>query len=200
MATFGTVLPVTGLNNGYLGQVSRLGERVITARPVLAFPAITPTEIVSFGEPVVIIPNATSGLGDSYQSVANFIADGGTFTAARFAGVANREVKTNVQYTSLFALNNNTINSYGPGEMAEALERGSVTVLIRAGLTPPSQGPVYIRVAADPAVPTGVIGGFEGAPSPVTASSILIPNVIFRTGLVDVNNVAEITLLNRVAA
>lgn len=194
MGAFGTVLPVTGLNNGYLGQVSRLGERVITARPVLA----TAASPVSFGDPVVIIPNATSGLGDSYQSVADFIAGGGTFTAARFAGVANREVKTNVQFTTLFNTNNVTINSYGIGEMAEALERGSVTVLIHAGLVPLSQGPVYIRTVLNGAIPTGVVGGFEGAAD--GTNSILIPGVVFRTGLVDVNGVAEITLLNRVAA
>lgn len=194
MGAFGTVLPVTGLNNGYLGQVSRLGERVITARPVLA----TAASPVSFGDPVVIIPNATSGLGDSYQSVADFIAGGGTFTAARFAGVANREVKTNVQFTTLFNTNNVTINSYGIGEMAEALERGSVTVLIHAGLVPLSQGPVYIRTVLNGAIPTGVVGGFEGAAD--GTNSIALPGVVFRTGLVDVNGVAEITLLNRVAA
>lgn len=195
MGAFGTVLPVTGLNNGYLGQVSRLGERVVAARPVLA---TTATQI-NFGDPVVIVP-AASQLGDSYQSVADFIAGGGTFTAARFAGVAFREVKTNVQFTTLFNTNNVTINSYQPNEMAEALERGSICVKINAGLTPLSQGPVYVRVAVDAGVPTGVIGGFEGAVSPIAASSILIPNVVFRTGYVDQNQVAEITLLNRVAA
>lgn len=198
MATFGTVLPVTGLNNGYLGQVSRLGERVITARPVLAFPVLTPTETISFGDPVVIIPNATSGLGDTYQSVSNYVADGGTFTAAKFAGVANREVKTNVQFNSLFNTNNVTINSYGPGEMAEALERGSICVLLHNGFTPQSQGPVFVRIALNGAIPTGVIGGFEGIAD--GANTIQLTNVVFRTGLVDANNVAEITILNRVAA
>lgn len=205
MGAFGTVLPVTGLNNGYLGQVSRLGERVITARPVLIFPAVNPTESIKFGDAVTIIPNATSGLGDTYQSISNFIADGGTVNAGNiakiFAGVANREIKTNVQYTSLFSTSNVTINSYTAGEMAEALERGSVTVLINAGTAPLSQGAVYLRVAANGALPTAVIGGFESSLDTVVAgSNIAIPNVVFRTGLVDVNGVAEITLLNRVAA
>jgi hypothetical protein len=199
MGAFGTVLPVTGLNNGYLGQVSRLGERVITARPAINIVGSTP---IAFGAPVVIVPNATSGLGDTYQNIADYIAGGGAITSAninaRFAGVANREVKTNVQFTSLFATNNATINSYQPGEMTEALERGSICVLLNNGFTPQSQGPVFVRVAFNGAIPTGVIGGFEGVAD--GANTVQLTGVVFRTGLVDANHVAEITILNRVAA
>lgn len=189
--SFGTVIPVTGLNLGFVGQVTRLGERVIASRPVLA---TTPNNI-NFGAPVVIVP--TAGGGDSYQSVADFIAGGGTFTAAKFAGVANREVKTNLSYTSLGNNGTPQIGSYAPNEMSEALERGSILVSINNG-TPASQAPVFVRIALNVAIPAGVVGGFEAVAD--GANTVQLTNVVFRTGVQDGNGVAEITLLNRVAA
>lgn len=191
MSAFGATIPVTGLNNGFIGQISRTGERVVTSRPVLS---TTPNPI-PFGAPVVIIP--TAGGGDSYQSVADFIAGAGVFTAAKFAGVAVREVKTNLSYLALETLGTPQIGSYAQNEMAEALERGSINVQVNVG-APASQGPVYIRIALNGAIPAGVVGGFEAAAD--GANTIQLTNVVFRTGVLDSNNVAEITLLNRVAA
>jgi hypothetical protein len=189
--SFGTTIPVTGLNLGFLGQVTRLGERVITSRPVLSTAAAN----INFGDPVVIIP--TAGGGDSYQSVADFIAGAGTFTAALFAGVANREVKTNLQYQTLGNNGQALVGSYAPNEMAEALERGSILVKINNG-TPASQGVVYVRKVFNAAIPAGVVGGFEAVAD--GTNTVALTGVIFRTGVLDANGVAEITLLNRVAA
>lgn len=195
--SFGSVLPVTGLMTGFVGQVSRLRDAIITARPVLS---TTPNPIL-FGAPMVIIP--TAGGGDSYQSVADYIAGGGTFTAAKLAAIAVREVKTNLQ--SFLSIGNNnpaTIGSYQPGEICEGLERSSMTVQINNGV-PVSQAPVYVRVALSGGIPAGVVGGFEAVIDPVTpANTIVVPNLIFRTGKPDSgsNNVYEVTLLSRVAA
>ena len=194
--SFGTVIPVTGLNLSFPGTVSRLGERVIASRKVL----LTATANISFGEAVVIIPGTTDGFGggDSYQSVANFIAGGGTMTAALFKGVAVRNVKTLLQYQSLG--NNGSVaqvGSFAPGEMGEALERGSITVTINVG-TPASQGQVYLRIAPNGAIPAGVVGGFEAAAD--GANTVLLTGVVFRTGAMDANRTAEITMLNRVGA
>lgn len=257
--SFGTTIPVTGLNLGPIGQVSRLGPRDITARPVFAGAGSTN---INFGDAVVIVPNASGG-GDTYETVAAFIANGGTFNASLFAGVANREVKTNLAYTTLG--NNGTLQTayYQPNEIAEALERGSITVKINNG-TPKSQAPVFLRVALNAGVPAGVVGGLEavadaavatnlsttaGSASATVASatglavgqlvsgnvnvpantsiiaingttitlsqnatttaatvatnfnsSVQLTGVVFRTGVLDANGVAEITLLNRVAA
>jgi hypothetical protein len=190
--SFGTTIPVTGLNLGFVGTISRLGERVVATRPVLSTAAAN----ISFGSPVVIIPNGSGG-GDTYQSVADFIAGGGTFTAAKFAGVAVREVKTNLAYVSLGNNGGPITGSYAPNEMCEALERGSITVPINVG-TPASQGTVYVRVALNGAFPAGVVGGFEAAAD--GANTVALTSVVFRTGVLDGNKVAEITLLNRVAA
>jgi hypothetical protein len=157
MGAFGATIPVTGLNNGFLGQISRTGERVVASRPVLG----TTTNPISFGQGVVIVP--TNGGGDTYQSIADFITGGGVFTDALFAGVAIREVKTNLAYVALETIPANLIGSYAQNEMAEALERGSVNVACTNG-TPISQGPVFIRTAANTGIPGTSIGDFEATP------------------------------------
>jgi hypothetical protein len=190
ITSFGGVIPVTSLNLGYPGNASRLGERVIAARQVL--PA-TPNPI-KFGDPVVIVADS---LGGTYQSVADFIATPGTFTAVRFAGVAVRNVKTMLQFVAWGNVQSAQFGNFTPGAMAEVLERGSITVKINNG-QPVSQNPVYIRTVFNGAIPAGVVGGFEAVAD--GTNSVVIPNVVFRTGVLDSNGVAEVTLMQRVAA
>lgn len=190
---FGSTIPVTGLYNGFLGAGSRLGDNIIAARQVLA---TTPNPI-NFGSSCVIVPDSTGG---TYQSVADFIAGGGTMTAALFAGVAHREVKTNVVYTALLQTQTPGLTgSYYPGSMAEVRERGSVAVACLVG-TPVSQQPVYLRIALNSAFPAGVIGGFEAAADGSNTINLGTIGVVFRTGTIDSNFVTEITLKTRVAA
>lgn len=193
---FGQSLPVVALNNGFLGNPSRFGKRTITARQVLS---TTPNPI-KFGDPCVIIPNSSGG-GDTVQSVADYITGGGTFTAAKFAGVAVREVKSNLNlFTNMENVDSGGfIGSYAPGEIAEIMEEGSLTVYVNtangAGV---SQNELYIRVAAH--APNNTIGAFESVADATGADTVALPGVLFRTGNVDANGVAEITILNRVAA
>lgn len=154
---FGQVIPVTGLNLGFLGEVSRSGERVITARQVLS----TATAGPNFGDPMVIVPGSDSG---SWQSVANFIAQGSTFaSAAQFAAIAVRNVKTLLKYTTLGNIGSQQLGNYDPGAMGEGLERGSSVVQINNG-TPVSQSPAYIRTVFNGAIAAGVVGGWEASP------------------------------------
>lgn len=193
--SFGTTIPVTGLNLGPVGQVSRLGERVITSRPVFAGTGFTN---ITFGDTVVITPNSSGG-GDTYQTVAGFIAAGGTMTAALFAGIANREVKTNLQFTSLGNNGTPQYAYYAPNEMCEALERGSIVVKINNG-TPASQAPLFLRIVANSGIPAGVVGGLEAVADGSNTISLATIGVVFRTGAVDANGCAEITMKARVAA
>ena len=195
MGAFGAVFPVLGPNNGFPGNMSRLAERVIVARPLLA----TTATAVQNGQPLVIIP--TAGGGDNYQSVTDFIAGGGTLSATSRISIAHREVKTNLVYTTLTTIGTPFINVYQPGELTEAIERGSAVVKFNVtapATTALSQQAVYIRVAVNAAIPAGIVGGFEAVAD--GTNTVQIPNIIFRTGYIDGNGVAEVTMLVRSAA
>jgi hypothetical protein len=190
MSPFGQVIPVTGLNSGFPGTLSRAGDPLTVSKPVLS----TTAHAVSFGAPVVVVP--TSGGGDSIQSVADFIAGSGNLTAAKFAGIAIREVKT----MTTFPTDPSTPQSgaYAPGDMAEFAVRGTISIKVNVG-TPVSQAAVYIRKTLNGAIPAGVVGGFEAAPSD-PSNCVALTNVVFKDGRLDANNVAEATIMLRSAA
>jgi len=172
-----------------------LGKRTITARQVLS---TTPNNI-PFGTPMVIIP--TVGGGDTVVGVVDYVGSGsgqqsGTLTAALIAGIAINEVTTNLTFPGAQTPGALNTGYYGPGGIAEMLEEGSIMVQINNG-TPASQAVVYVRTALNASVPAGVVGGFEAAN---TTGVIAWTGVVFRTGVLDANNMAEITLPNRVAA
>jgi hypothetical protein len=190
MSSFGTVIPVTALNLGFLGNVSRLGERVIAARQVLP----TTANPISFGDGVVLVGDTTGG---TWQNIKDFIVGGGTFTAAKLAGVAVRNVKTQLVYSALTQVQTPQVGLYAPGAIAEVLERGSITVKINNG-APVAGSPVYVRTALNGAIPAGLQGGFEAIAD--GANTVALVGVVFRTGVLDANGVAEITLMARQAA
>ncbi|GED34025.1 hypothetical protein BCE02nite_51660 [Brevibacillus centrosporus] len=159
------------LNLGYAGTVSRSADAIISSRMVKE----ADTDPINFGEAVVLN-------GDN--TFSKFGADG---TAATFAGVAVREVK---QTTDYFA----SQGYYSPGHTCDVIERGSVTVVCNVG-TPTAGGDVYVRVAANAAIPTGVIGGFEAAAD--GSNTVKLTGVKWKTGKLDPNKVAEITILSR---
>lgn len=166
------------LNLGYPGSVSRSIDTIITPRPIKS--NVTGGEetepSILFGEPVILNDDNT---------YSRFGASG---TAAAFAGIAAREVKQATSYYS-------ACGSYLPGEVADVIERGSVTVLCNVG-TPKAGGKVYIRTAANASIPNGVIGQFEAEAD--GTNTIEITNARWKTGKKDGNNVAELTILTRV--
>jgi hypothetical protein len=191
---FGAVIPVTGLNFGFPGTISRAGDPLVVAKEVLA---TTPNNI-PFGTPVVVIP--TTGGGDTVVGVVDYVGTGtgqqsGTFTAAKFAGVAVREVKSMLTYP----VNPDTpqTGSYAPTQECEFLVRGTISVQIYTG-TPASQAAVYVRTVLNASVaPNGIVGGFEAGS---LAGNVALTNVVFKNGNVDANGVTEITVLERAAA
>jgi len=159
------------LNLGYPGSVSRSADAIITNRLVRE----TDTENINFGDAVVL---------NSDNTYSKFGSGG---TAATFAGIAVREVK---QSTDYFAAQ----GFYRPGEPCDVIVRGSVTVFCNVG-TPTAGGDVYVRVAENPAVPDGVVGGFEAAAD--GANTVKLPGVKWKTDKIDANKVAEVTILQR---
>ena len=168
--SFGQVIPVTGPNIGFPGTVSRVGERVITARE---FTPYTSTNNLNFGDPAVIIPNATGGL---YDSVADFVAHATSnigLVASYFAGMAVREVQSQLTYGQGTTPGIQQVGYYYSAQMAEVLERGSGTILLSVG-APNAGAQVYTRVVLNAAVPAGFIGDWETNP----AASDLITSVL----------------------
>lgn len=112
---------------------------------------------------------------------------------AELAGIAVREVKTQLTYPQS-PTGAPPITSYAPGDMTEVLQVGSITVSIPVG-TPETAGQVYYRIATNGTYPAGVVGDLEtGLDFP---NVVAFPNCVFRTGVLDANNVAEITLTKR---
>lgn len=158
--SFGQVIPVLGPVLGFVGTVSRQGERVIASREVNPSATLN----LNFGDPAVIIANATGGY---YDSVADFIAAAASnvgLLAKQWAGAAVREVKTEITYPVNSAPGTQVVGYYAPKQMADVLERGSMTVALAVG-TPNTQDQVYTRVVVNSAVAAGVIGDYETNPA-----------------------------------
>ncbi|MCL6442062.1 MAG: hypothetical protein K6T83_01125 [Alicyclobacillus sp.] len=172
----GSVIGKT-LNLGFPGNVSRSADAIIENRAVSASSSPIP-----FGAAVVLNPDNTYSLF------------GASNTAAQFAGVAIREVKQGVNYSSYYVGASNTTQSYSPGQPCDVLERGAVTVVCQLG-TPTAGGKVYIRVATNASYPNAVIGGFEAQAD--GTNNVLLPNCQWKTNQIDGNNVAELQILTR---
>lgn len=164
---FGQVIPVTGMNIGFPGAVSRFGERVIAARP---FTPTTSTNNLSFGDPAVWVADATGG---HYTSIADFVGTVANIAkvAAQFAGMAVREVKTQLTYGQNVQPGVQQVGYYSTGQMAEVLERGSGTVVLSVG-APQNGDQVYSRVVLNGAVAAGVLGDWETNPAATDLFSV----------------------------
>lgn len=162
LTSFGQTIPVTGPNIGFVGTVSRFGERVIAAR---VFTPYNSALNLNFGDPAVIIPNAQGG---AYDSVADFIAHAAAsigLLPSYWAGVAVREVKTQLTYPSNVTPGASPmVGLYSAGQMAEALERGSITIALAVG-TPVQGSQLYVRTVLNSAVPAGFVGDWETSPA-----------------------------------
>jgi hypothetical protein len=160
----------TQFNYGYPGTIARTGDEVSRTRPVKS-----DSVDIAFGDPILINTDGT---------VSKF---GETGTAATFAGVAMRRVKSAISYLTQA----NAV--YTVNEPCDILERGAITVNVNVG-NPTVGGAVYVRITANGAIPTGIVGGFEAVAD--GANTILLTNAKFGTTK-DANNVAELVITNR---
>ena len=164
LTSFGQVIPVTGLNNGFVGTVSRFGDRVIAARELVQ-QTVSGTYNLNFGDPAVLIQNSSGGY---YASVLDFVTAATAniaLVAAQFAGVAVREVQTQLTYPAGQTPGILQVGYYAPNTMAEVLERGNINVLLSvAGTAAVSGSQIYTRVVTNSAVTAGLIGDYEVNP------------------------------------
>lgn len=162
------------MNYGFPGTYAKTPDEIVTSRLLKEG-----SKDVPFGACLKVNEDNT------YSNVDE------TFTAAKFGGIALRNIKQATSYVE----QNET--GYHEKEMVAALNRGAIVAKCNNG-TPTAGGPVYVRIKANPSITGGVIGEFEAAAD--STNTVLLPNLQWTNGYVDANGVAEITILTRANA
>lgn len=157
--------------NGYPGNYTRQPDMIVDTHPLGG------GANVAFGAALQYGSGADAG---------KVVPMGAGSKAADFVGVAARELKSAVSY-----LDQNT-GVYVPGEAVGVFKRGCINAKCNVG-APALGGKVYLRVAANAAIPTGVVGGFEAAAD--AANTVELTCCRWRGGA-DSGQVAEIRILN----
>lgn len=155
------------LDHGYAGSYARQPDMIVNTRPAGA--------AVAFGAAL------------QYGANGAVTPMGAGSTAAGFAGVAAREIKSAMNYLDQDA------GSYAKGEAVPVFMRGAINVKCNVG-TPKLGGDVYIRVTASGSVPAGVVGGFEAVADATAANTVKLANCQW-AGSADANGIAELRIL-----
>lgn len=155
--------------HGQAGSYARQPDMIVNTRPAGG------TEYIVFGSPLV------------YDTRGNVVQMGTGDAATDFVGVAAREIKSSLVYLEQSA------GSYAPTEPVSVFQRGSINVKCQKG-TPKLGGDVYVRVTANAAAPTAVVGGFEAEEDTTAANTVKLDNCQW-AGQADANGIAELRIL-----
>lgn len=156
--------------HGWAGSFTRQPDLIVDSHPLGG------SKCVGFGAPLAY------GTGADAGKVVPF---GTGHTADDFVGVAARELKSALTYLE------QDVGEYIPGETVSVLKRGCVNVVCQVGV-PALGGKVYVRVASNEGIPTGVVGGFEAQAD--GANTVELTNCRWRGGA-DADKVAELRIL-----
>lgn len=167
----GTTIGIN-MTYGYPGQASRQGDEVSRTRAVKAG-----ADNIPFGAPVIQNSDGTVELF------------GATNTAADFAGIALRKVKSAKVYPY------QNFGYYAEKEPCDVLQRGGVSVLCAWG-TPAVGATVYVRTkVVEGTSPDGAAVGDLGA-ADEAGNCVALTGVKWSSGA-DERKVAEITIVAR---
>lgn len=155
--------------HGFAGSYARQPDMIIDTRPAGG------AQQTVFGAPL------------KYDAGGAVMTMGEGDTAAQFVGVAAREVKSALNYLDQGA------GAYAPGEAVPVFMRGCINVKCQNG-TPTLGGKVYVRVAANEAIPTAAVGGFEAAADATAANTVELTHCRW-AGPADANGIAELRIL-----
>lgn len=158
--------------HGFAGSYARQPDMIVETRPA---GGETP---IPFGAPLVY---------DATKPAV--VAAGAGFTAANFAGVAGKEIKSALTYLDQSA------GSYAVGEPVSVFQRGSINV--KAYGTPALGGTVYVRTAASGTYSTEPVGAFTATNE--SGSTVALTNCQWG-GAADANGIAELVILTRANA
>lgn len=155
------------LNHGFAGSYARQPDLIVNTHPNKEASANIP-----FGHALMV---ATGGVKLPTASI----------TAADFAGVAGRQVQTQLSYT-----NQNGPGEYKPNDPVSCFQRGRINVECKIG-TPALNGPVYLAIST---ANSNVIGDFTATVGTLNTDTILLPNCKWG-GTKDANNIVELVIL-----
>jgi len=185
----GTVVG-TQMYEGFPGTYSRNDPSLVIRSGQVE---VADTWNINFGDAVVLVQNATGGV---YSQAAGWINNGGVFSFApngtvAFAGFAIREVKSAEAYVA------SSLAYYAPGAPADVIVRGNVVITLKnpQASSVLASGPLYLRISTNGSYPSAAVGDLE--PAADGAHTVQLTNCLITTGIVDVNNVCEITLITR---
>lgn len=159
----------TAMPHGFAGSYARQPDMIVDTRPAGG------TEQIAFG------------MALKYDANGAVVVMGAGSTAAQFVGVAARELKSALNYLEQGA------GAYAPKDAVPVFMRGCVNTKCQNG-TPKLGGAVYVRVAANAALPNAVVGGFEAAADSTAANTVQLTNCQW-AGPADANGVAELRIL-----
>ena len=155
--------------NGFAGSYARQPDMIVNTRPAGGNAQIL------FGAPL------------EYNASGAVVPMGAGSTAAKFVGVAARELKSALNYLS------QDVGAYAPGEAVPVFMRGSINVKCQNGV-PALGGKVYVRVVANESIPTAAVGGFEAVADATAANTVELTNCQW-AGAADANGIAELRIL-----
>lgn len=165
------------MTNGYAGSYARQPDMIVNTRPAGG------SNPIPFGTAL------------TYSS-GTVVAAGTGFTAAKFAGVAGREIKSSLQYLE------QSPGEYMPGDPVSVFQRGSINVLCQGSTAPALGGAVYILVNTTET--TGLanvpVGAFTAMADGTTAANTVQLTNCQWGGPADANGIAELVILTRVNA
>lgn len=159
------------LNNGFAGSYDRQPDMSIQTRPNVGSSAI------AFGSIL-------------YASGNGVKAADASFTAAKFVGVASRQVQTQLSY-----INQNGAGEYPVNAPVSVFQLGRINVICKSG-TPALYGDVYVRITADGAKS---VGDIEARSDNDSGKCVKLTNAQWG-GTADANGVAELAILNTINA
>ena len=160
------------MNHGFTGSYARQPDMIINTRPNKESSANIP-----FGHAVVKytggvkLPTALSVAGD-------------------FAGVASREVRTQLNYAD-----QNGAGEYKPNDPVSVFQRGRINVECKVG-TPALYGNVYLAIST---ANGNVIGDFTATEGTLNTDTIKLTNCQWG-GAKDANNIVELVIFDAVNA
>lgn len=155
------------MNNGFAGSYARQPDMVINTHA-----NVESTASIPFGHALMV---GTGGVKLPTTS----------FTASDFAGVASRQVQSQINYAS-----QNGAGAYEPNAPVSCFQRGRINVECKVG-TPALNGAVYIAIST---ANSNVVGDFTATAGTPNTDTIQLTNCKWG-GAKDANNIVELVIL-----